>query len=97
MAPTNLIAGSNNSQSAMKKIIGGTISHSHKSLRSQSSSRKRVSSVDSNLALGQHQNTNSSNGKRMNNIPSGHMTPDMNSYTNGNNKHSQKSQNILKN
>jgi hypothetical protein len=31
----------------MKKIIGGTISHSHKSLRSGNSSRKRITSMDS--------------------------------------------------
>ena len=52
MPQTNLIGGSNQSSSAMKKIIGGTISHSHKSLRSQSSSRKRVGSVESSVALG---------------------------------------------
>lgn len=43
--PANLME--NTSNSSMKKIIGGTISHSHKSLRSQSSSRKRVGSIDS--------------------------------------------------
>jgi len=67
----NLINNNNHSASTMKKIIGGTISHSHKSLRSQSSARKRVTSIDSaagnmgrsgndsvskyNLPIGHHQ------------------------------------------
>ena len=39
----------------------------------------------------------SSNSKRMQLVPSGHMTPDMSSYANGNSKHSQKASNHFKN
>ena len=88
--PANLM--DNASNSSMKKIIGGTISHSHKSLRSQSSSRKRVASIDSsagpNHLHGQSQKYNLPMGPDGKKIPqghSGHLTPDLSSYSNGNN------------
>ena len=50
-APQSLIASENAHAATMKKIVGGTISHSHKSLRYQSSNRKRVASMDSSGGL----------------------------------------------
>ena len=40
-----------NQSQPSKKIHGGTISHSQKSLRSQTSSRKRVGSMDSSAGM----------------------------------------------
>jgi len=99
--PPNLVGEiSNHSSTSMKKIVGGTISHSHKSLRSQSSSRKRVASIDSSVGVNnlglQGQPSNGkynlpigSNEKKMTKMASGqhsgHLTPDLSSYTNGTN------------
>jgi hypothetical protein len=103
--PSTLITGENPHSSTTKKIIGGTISHSHKSLRSQSSSRKRVISMDSTTALnnGGQQATKynlplSHSSKKGTGTHSGHLTPDLSSYNNNGNKpHQQKAHKFLSN
>ena len=96
--PVSMIAAESQPSATMKKIVGGTISHSHKSLRSQSSTRARVSSMDSSHALdrlgahGQDQaskyslplNTASYSKQGLGVVHSGHMTPDLSSYASGN-------------
>ena len=68
-AGPSLMANLSGNQSSKKKQ-GGTISHSQKSLRSQSSSRKRVISMDT-AAM------EKSAPKVIKNISSGHLTPDL--------------------
>lgn len=97
--PLSLLAGESQPSATMKKIVGGTISHSHKSLRSQSSTRARVASMDSGHALdrmGQHgqdqvskfslpigHNQSAYAKKGLAAAHSGHLTPDLSSYANG--------------
>ena len=96
--PPSLVAGEHQGAPNMKKVIGGTISHSHKSLRSQSSTRKRVGSVDSTSGLN-HMGGSGKDSATRYNLPmghhpqgyskaslqgahSGHLTPDLSSYAN---------------
>lgn len=102
--PSTLITGENPHSATTKKIIGGTISHSHKSLRSQSSSRKRVISMDSTTALNNGQQATKYNlplshsSKKGSGTHSGHLTPDLSSYNNAGNKpHQQKAHKFLSN
>jgi hypothetical protein len=104
--PPSLIAAESQPAAAMKKIIGGTISH--KSLRSQSSTRARVASVDSSHALdrlGQHGKDQASkynlavghsNSTYSKQAFSGHLTPDLSSYANASHsKQQQKAQKMM--
>jgi len=94
--PPTLLAAESQPSATMKKIIGGTISHSHKSLRSQSSTRKRVASMDSGQGMNQkHHDSTSKYNLSMGHNPanyskkalvaahSGHFTPDLSSYAGG--------------